>query len=290
MAAEVIPTSVSEELERCEAVIERGFRTFVEVGTALERIREARLYRARHGTFEDYCHERWGMSRVHAHRMIEAAVVAKNLLPIGNIPAAESQARPLAPLKPEQQRAAWTEAVATAPNGKPTAAHVAAVVEDLFPRRDPLDGQDAFDFDAEPPAPDDADPDPDIFACVDCGEEFDAPVWHCPECGQHQPAADEGEFHLCAACHPPARNGHAVTAPKAPASAQAVDVVDGWLPFWERINLYLVTVPRQGGVVNMARGWPKDHVKNTVTRLRLTAATFEEFSDELEKEYLDDEA
>ena len=44
------------------------------------------------------------MSRIHAHRMIDAATVAENLLPIGNIPATESQARPLAQLEPEVQR------------------------------------------------------------------------------------------------------------------------------------------------------------------------------------------
>ena len=45
--------------------------------------------------YEDYCLDRWGMSRIHAHRMIEAATVTGNLLPIGNImPALKSQARP----------------------------------------------------------------------------------------------------------------------------------------------------------------------------------------------------
>ncbi|MCA9993718.1 MAG: hypothetical protein KDE29_22205 [Anaerolineales bacterium] len=47
------------------------------------------------------------MSRFYAHRMIAAAEVADNLLPIGNIPATESQARPLTALEPEQQREAW---------------------------------------------------------------------------------------------------------------------------------------------------------------------------------------
>src|SRR5215467_1413999 len=44
-------------------------------------------------TFEDYCRERWKMSRIHAHRMIEASEVAGNLLPVGNVPKTESQAR-----------------------------------------------------------------------------------------------------------------------------------------------------------------------------------------------------
>ena len=79
-------------------------------GNALLEIRDSRLYRQTHATFEDYCGEKWGMSRIHAHRMIEAAVVVGNLLPIGNIaPATESQTRPLTVLPPEAQREVWAE-------------------------------------------------------------------------------------------------------------------------------------------------------------------------------------
>lgn len=54
------------------------------------------------------------MSRIHAHRMIEAAYVTNNLLPIGNIlPRTESQARPLASLEPAEQVEAWRLAVET---------------------------------------------------------------------------------------------------------------------------------------------------------------------------------
>lgn len=91
----------SSRLTELETVIEHGLKTFVDVGNALLEIRDSRLYRAEHGTFEDYCRDRWGMSRIHAHRMIEAASVTSNLLPIGNIlPANEAQARPLTQLPP----------------------------------------------------------------------------------------------------------------------------------------------------------------------------------------------
>ena len=68
------------------------------------------LYRATYSTFEDYCRERWGMSRIHAFRLIQAAEVKENLLPIGNILTSESQARPLTSLPSEKQREAWAEA------------------------------------------------------------------------------------------------------------------------------------------------------------------------------------
>lgn len=122
----------AERLAELESTIDRGLTTFVEVGAALAEIRERRLYRETHGTFEDYCRERWQMSRSYAHRIIESAQVVANVqtLPIGNTaPATESQARPLAKLEPEQQREVWREAVETAPEGKVTAKHVSATVE-----------------------------------------------------------------------------------------------------------------------------------------------------------------
>ena len=96
-------------LDKHEAVIKRGLNTFADVGNALLAIRDGRLYREQHGTFEDYCRERWGMSRIHAHRMIDAARVC-DVLPIGNKPTSESQARPLARLPAEKQPEAWEAA------------------------------------------------------------------------------------------------------------------------------------------------------------------------------------
>ena len=134
-------------LAELEKVIERHKLSFVEVGEALTRIRDERLYRDTHATFEGYCQERWGWGRTRAHRLIEAAEVAQNIapaLPVGNIRGAnERQLRPLVGLEPEAQRAAWEEAKATAPGGVITAAHVEAVVKRQEPphlqtRRTPL--------------------------------------------------------------------------------------------------------------------------------------------------------
>lgn len=123
----VVDLAVAEadRLDELEAVVERGRRAFVEVGTALAEIRERRLYRATHSTFESYCRERWGFSRQHAYRAIDAAEVVGVLSPTGDIPAAERVARELVPLKRdhEEMREAWAEAVAVS-NGQPTAAEV----------------------------------------------------------------------------------------------------------------------------------------------------------------------
>jgi hypothetical protein len=93
-----VTTTALAELEQ---VIERGLETFVEVGEALRRIRDERLYRESHKTFEAYCRERWGMSRQRAHQQIEAASIAGTLSTIVDIPN-EAVARELAPLKDDE--------------------------------------------------------------------------------------------------------------------------------------------------------------------------------------------
>jgi phage N-6-adenine-methyltransferase len=120
-----------DRLTALEQTIERGLQTFVDVGTALLEIRDTRLYRQTFGTFEDYCRERWGMSKTHANRMIESAAVVTNLTPIGVIPSNESQARPLTGLSVDQQREAWRRVLDTAQDGKITAALVSSVVDSL---------------------------------------------------------------------------------------------------------------------------------------------------------------
>lgn len=102
------------DLAGCEAVIERGLKTFREVGAALTEIRDARLYRGTHDTFEDYLSARWAMQRAQAYRLIEASAVVGGLSPIGDtpLPATESQARELARVAPERRDEVWREAVA----------------------------------------------------------------------------------------------------------------------------------------------------------------------------------
>lgn len=129
-AADIISGAEADRLLALEVTIERGLYTFVDVGNALLEIRDSRLYRSTHSTFEDYCRERWGFNRAHAYRMIEAASVAGNLSPNGDIPLVESQLRPLTRLAPDEQRIVWQQAVETAPNGKVTAAHVERTAEE----------------------------------------------------------------------------------------------------------------------------------------------------------------
>jgi hypothetical protein len=124
--------SLTESSRRAEleAVIELGLATFITVGNALLEIRDSRLYRDTHSTFEDYCRERWQMVASRARQLIGAAEVVANLQSVTTVtPTSERQVRPLAGLEPEQQREAWAAAVESAPNGKVTAEHVSRVAE-----------------------------------------------------------------------------------------------------------------------------------------------------------------
>lgn len=83
------------------------------MGAALLAIRDGRLYRQTHTTFEDYCRERWGGSKRHANRLVEAAEVVHQLGPVGPIPTTERQTRELARISdPEIRADVWQQAVA----------------------------------------------------------------------------------------------------------------------------------------------------------------------------------
>lgn len=129
----VLTTIETTELAQCEQVIERGLQTFYEVGAALLAIRDKRLYRAEHGTFEDYCLARWGFSDRRARQLMSAAETFVNIqtgtiVPV--LPATESQARPLSTIEPEHQAEVWQRVIDTAPEGKITASHVTKIVEE----------------------------------------------------------------------------------------------------------------------------------------------------------------
>jgi hypothetical protein len=77
-------------LAECERVIERGLKTFIEVGDALARIRDKRLYRDTHRTFEGYCRARWDFDASRARQLISAAKTV-TLVTVGGQPAPISE-------------------------------------------------------------------------------------------------------------------------------------------------------------------------------------------------------
>ena len=121
-------------LQELESIVDHGLQTFYEVGKALDEIREQKLYRETHKSFEIYCRDKCGIARQTAHRFISAAQVVDNLRPIGlKIPTKENQVRPLTGLPPELQLEIWQEALELSPNSMPTGAAVQRLVEQRFP-------------------------------------------------------------------------------------------------------------------------------------------------------------
>lgn len=130
---DILTASECTALAEHEAVIERGIQTFYEVGMALASIRNQKLYRAEHSTFEEYAEKRWQMSRPRAYELMAAAEVVSGMpdtvQPVANARQASELAR-----VPEPERAdVWRETVERT-EGKPTAA---AVRETYEQRQDP---------------------------------------------------------------------------------------------------------------------------------------------------------
>ncbi|UYM03442.1 hypothetical protein [Solicola gregarius] len=111
-----------DDLTRAEETIERGLTTFVEVGAALARVRDQRLYRDEYGTFDEYCRKRWGLSKGHASDFIARAretVAIATTDPRAPRPTNLGQARELSGLEPESA-ARVMRTVHERTNGKPT--------------------------------------------------------------------------------------------------------------------------------------------------------------------------
>jgi protein gp37 len=124
-----------QRLEGCENIIRQGLGQFIAVGTALMEIRDSKLYRETHRTFEEYANAVLSLTRPHAYRLIDSAQVIYDLSPIGDslrLPTNEAQARELARIKtPEARVEAWRKVLVTA-GDKPLTAKL--VRETLSPK------------------------------------------------------------------------------------------------------------------------------------------------------------
>jgi len=107
-----VASEVTESLESLEATIERGLAHFHAVGRALKIIRDKQLYAPKHRSFTEYLGDRWSFSATHGMRFIEAAEVVDHLQASGvlKLPAAESHARVLAKVAPDQRVQIWQAA------------------------------------------------------------------------------------------------------------------------------------------------------------------------------------
>jgi hypothetical protein len=134
----VIPLSCSEKekLAECEATISKGWPTFISVGKALAEIRNAKLYRGEFSTFEAYCREKWQYQKVYVYRLISAAELVTQLLPMGNFSLQhESQIRPLIGLSTEEAIQTLKKAELAAQGGEVTAKLIQAAALEFRPKK-----------------------------------------------------------------------------------------------------------------------------------------------------------
>jgi len=163
IGAEVLSREELLALDECERIIERGLTTFVEVGNALTRVREHKLYRGSYATFEAYCAAKWSISRPRAYELIAAAEVVSGIPDTLPAPANAGQASALAKVPEDQRAEVWAEVNET--EGKVTAEKIRDAADKRKPDLAPtiLDaladaGREGLDFKAiasaypEPPA------------------------------------------------------------------------------------------------------------------------------------------
>jgi hypothetical protein len=123
-----------QRLRELEEVIDEGLAIFVRVGRALQEIRDRRLYRESHSSFDDYCRQRFGLGRHWAYRQMRGAEVTALLEDVDScqqterLPANEAQARPLTGVDPDEARRAWSLAIEMAEGSQPTSNEVRAAV------------------------------------------------------------------------------------------------------------------------------------------------------------------
>ncbi|MEH2228766.1 MAG: hypothetical protein V7K71_03860 [Nostoc sp.] len=153
-AAEVEELSETEQRDRLH-LERRVERAFFEAGKALAELRDRRLYRSTHSTFEEYCKDRFGFERRHPYRLIEAAGVVDNLIKmcpnwtqneieddpatvhsdqLQILPTSEGQVRPMTKLEPQEQQEVWLRAVELAGGKVPTGRIVKDVVQRIMER------------------------------------------------------------------------------------------------------------------------------------------------------------
>lgn len=149
VAAVEVPELTEQEQSLRLHLERRVERAFFEAGKALMELRDRRLYRSTHRTFEEYCRDRFGHSRQKSNYLIAAADVYENLTTIccqnlgiedlttnGSqiLPTSEGQVRPMTKLEPQEQWEVWQAAVQQAGGKVPTGRVVLDVIERILER------------------------------------------------------------------------------------------------------------------------------------------------------------
>lgn len=147
VAVEVLEELTSDEEQERHRLETKVDRALSEGWSALKQLRDRRLYRSTHKTFEEYAKDRFGYNRAHAYRLISAAAVLDTLSSTKGqdrarpnamspnwrqkLPVSESQCRELGKLPSNQQPVAWGKVLEVSGDKAPTAKVVRTIVEQM---------------------------------------------------------------------------------------------------------------------------------------------------------------
>ena len=130
-----------------EARINQAAQTFfVEAGDAFRLIRDQRLYKDSHSSFDTYCQERWGYTHRRVNQICQGAAAWHELEAserINILPTSERQVRELSQIEPEQRIEAWADAVESSAAGQPTVSEVQQAVRRVQKRAQWTEGSSA---------------------------------------------------------------------------------------------------------------------------------------------------
>ncbi|GAB4540733.1 MAG: hypothetical protein Tsb0014_32170 [Pleurocapsa sp.] len=120
-----------QERDNLESTVQQAF--FI-AGKALKLLRDKRLYRETHSSFESYVKERFNFTKRAAYYLIDACDVMNNLKSeqfvhrTKILPSKESQCRVLAKLSPQEQILVWDKAVEKAKGKVPSARIIKEII------------------------------------------------------------------------------------------------------------------------------------------------------------------
>jgi hypothetical protein len=132
----LLTTAEEKRKEELVKVIKDGLLKFVQVGMALAEIRDEKLYRSTHETFEKFVNDTFSMGIRYAQMLMKGTKAVENLKTRTRVrlPEREAQVRPLAIFddQPDTQAKVWELAVEKAGGESPAPAIVRDTVDEYL--------------------------------------------------------------------------------------------------------------------------------------------------------------
>lgn len=133
---ELLTTAEEKRKEELVRIVKDGLNKFIEVGMALAEIRDKKLYRNTHQTFEEFVNNTFSIGIRYAQMLMQGTKTVENLKTRTQVrlPESERQVRPLSEFDndPDLQAKLWGRAVQKADGGSPSPALVRDTVEEYY--------------------------------------------------------------------------------------------------------------------------------------------------------------